>query len=276
MEKYRVSIIMGIYNCASTLREAIDSVLNQTFKEWKLIMCDDGSSDETYAIALEYKNMFPDKIVLIKNSQNMGLNYTLNHCLKEVDTEYIARMDGDDLSDLTRLEKEIRYLDKHQEYSIVSCPMIMFDECGEWGQTNVIEFPQIDDFCTHSPFFCHAASVIRTKAMQAVGGYTVDKKFLRVEDCNLWFKMYAAGYVGANLTEPLYFMRDDRNATHRRNFKARMNSCYVLYDGFRMLGMPLINYRYVIRNFIIEIIKCVLPNKIYDMIHKKKYRYKLK
>ena len=272
MEEPRVSIIMGIYNCAKTLPEAIESILAQSYEGWKLIMCDDGSQDETYAVAERYREDYPDRIILLRNPKNMGLNYTLNHCLQAADTEYIARMDGDDLCAPTRLEKELGFLDAHPEFAIVSCPMIMFDEQGQWGQTSVIERPQIDDFCTHTPFFCHAASMIRSEAMKKVGGYTVDPKFLRVEDCNLWFKLYAQGYRGANLTEPLYMMRDDRNATHRRNLKARINGCYVLYDGFRQLNMPLLKYRYVVRNVVIETLKCCVPSGIYDYLHKNKYR----
>lgn len=272
MDNSRISIIMGIYNCADTLPEAIESILAQTFHHWKLIMCDDGSKDDTYTIAESYKRKYPNKIVLLKNDCNMGLNYTLNRCLKEADTEYVARMDGDDLCDPMRLQKEYEFLETHQEFAIVSCPMIMFDELGDWGQTSVIERPEINDFCTHTPFFCHAASMIRRSAIESVGGYTVDPKFLRVEDCNLWFKLYAKGYRGANLVEPLYKMRDDRNATHRRSLMARINGCYVLYDGFRMLKMPLLAYRYVVRNVVSETIKCCIPSGIYDYIHKKKYR----
>lgn len=272
MEEPRVSIIMGIYNCAKTLPEAIESILAQSYEGWKLIMCDDGSQDETYAVAERYKEDYPDRIILLRNPKNMGLNYTLNHCLQAANTEYIARMDGDDLCAPMRLEKELGFLDAHPEFAIVSCPMIMFDEQGQWGQTTVIERPQIDDFCTHTPFFCHAASMIRSEAMKKVGGYTVDPKFLRVEDCNLWFKLYAQGYRGANLTEPLYMMRDDRNATHRRSLKARMNGCYVLYDGFRQLNMPLLTYRYVFRNMAIELMKCMIPNCVYDWIHRGKYK----
>ena len=88
---------MGIYNCAKTLPEAIDSILAQTYSNWELIMCDDGSSDDTYAIAEKYKITYPNKIKLIKNEKNLGLNATLNNCLKYVDGNYIARMDGDDI-----------------------------------------------------------------------------------------------------------------------------------------------------------------------------------
>lgn len=272
METPRVSIIMGIYNCEKTLDEAIESLLSQTYQGWKLIMCDDGSKDNTYAVAEKYRRKYPEKIILLKNKQNMGLNYTLNHCIECADTEYIARMDGDDISESTRLEKEIVFLDSHPEFALVSCAMGMFDELGMWGQTSVIERPVKVDFCKHIPFFCHAATMIRSEAIKSVGCYTVDPKFLRVEDCNLWFKIYAAGYVGANLNEVLYFMRDDRNATYRRNFRARMNGCYVLFDGFKMLNMPITCYRYVLKNVVVECVKCILPSFMYDIIHKAKHR----
>ena len=66
MDNEKISIIMGIYNCAKTLPEAIDSILAQTYPHWKLIMCDDGSSDNTYQTAFEYAEKYPNKIVLIK------------------------------------------------------------------------------------------------------------------------------------------------------------------------------------------------------------------
>ena len=78
VSKSKISIIMGIYNCAKTLPEAIDSILAQTYSNWELIMCDDGSSDDTYAIAEKYKITYPNKIKLIKNEKNLGLNATLN------------------------------------------------------------------------------------------------------------------------------------------------------------------------------------------------------
>ena len=123
----RFTIITGIYNCAETLDEAVDSILNQTFKDWKWVLCDDGSTDDTYQIAKKYADQY-DNIFLIKNEQNRGLNYTLNHCLQYVNTEYVARMDGDDISLPDRLEKEIRFLDAHPEYAFVSTGMQYFDQ----------------------------------------------------------------------------------------------------------------------------------------------------
>ena len=85
----RVSVIMGIYNCASTLVEALDSLYKQTYQDFIIILCEDGSTDNTYQVASDYAAT-RDNIVLLRNEQNMGLNYTLNRCLEVVDTEYIV------------------------------------------------------------------------------------------------------------------------------------------------------------------------------------------
>ena len=235
-------------------------------------MCDDCSDDNTFEIAEIYANNYKEKIILIQNKLNLGLNSTLNHCLKYAKGKYIARMDGDDISLPTRLEREINFLQNNPEFSVVSTSMIMFDENGDWGHTQVIERPQIADFFKHSPFFCHAASMIRADVIKAVGGYTEDKRFLRVEDCNLWFKIYAKGYKGANIVDPLYKMRDDRKAICRRNVRARINSCYVMYDGFKQLRLPWYKYYYVMRNALIELLKCVIPLSLYEKIHRKNYK----
>ena len=90
----KVSIITGIYNCADTLSEALDSILAQTYQNWELILCDDGSEDGTLLIAMDYLKNFPDRIRLLQNHTNLGLNKTLNRCLEQATGEYIARMDS--------------------------------------------------------------------------------------------------------------------------------------------------------------------------------------
>lgn len=261
--EYRVSIIMGIYNCEATLDEAIQSLLNQTFKEWKLIMCDDGSKDDTYNKAKRYAEQY-ENITLIKNNKNMGLNYTLNHCLKYANTEYIARMDADDISLPTRLEKEINFLDYHQEYAIVSTPMIYFDENGDYRVGKGNGEPTKKTFVNGTPF-CHAPCMVRKEAYDKVKGYTEEKKLLRVEDYHLWYKMYINGYRGFNLNEPLYKMRDDRNAKNRRKYKFRFNEAYVKYLIVRDFHLSKINYLKVSKPLIVGL----LPTFLYDFLHKK-------
>ena len=73
---------MGIYNCEKTLAEALECIINQTYNNWELIMCDDGSTDRTIEVAESYVKRYPDKFILLKNKVNLGLNKTLNKCLK--------------------------------------------------------------------------------------------------------------------------------------------------------------------------------------------------
>ena len=262
-----ISIIMGIYNCSSTLDEAIESILAQTYPHWKMIMCDDGSTDDTYNVASKYVNQYPDKFILLKNEKNMGLNFTLNHCLEYVDTKYVARMDGDDISLPTRFEKEIKFLEENPEYAIVSTQMEYFDEYGVFGKCTASGEPKREDIVKTTPF-CHAPCMVRSEAYKNVGGYTVSKKFLRAEDYELWLKMYQNGYKGYNLPEVLYRMRDDRNAKKRRNFKCRINIARVICLAVKTLKLDKINYIYALRPIVVGL----LPTWLYMYLHKSKLK----
>lgn len=268
----KISILMGIYNCAPTLREAIDSIIAQTYDNWEFIICDDGSKDESHAIALEYAAKDPKRFRIIQNEKNLGLNATLNKCLRLADGAYVARMDGDDLCEPDRFEKLAAVLNDHPEYAIVSSHMTTFDESGTWGLVRTKETPQIRDFPTTVPMFCHAPCMIRRAAFLDVEGYTEDPRLLRVEDYHLWYKFYAKGYRGYNIQEALYHMRDDRNATRRRNAKARMNGIYATFVGFRMVKLPAWMYVYAVKNAVVETIKILMPDAMYEYFHKKRLR----
>lgn len=256
---------MGIYNCAETLPEAIQSLLEQTCQSWKLIMCDDGSKDDTYAVAERFQQQYPDEIILIKNEENKGLNYTLNHCLQYADTEFVARMDGDDISLPTRFEKELAFLEENSQYAIVSTPMVYFDENGDFRTGTDNGEPAKKQMVTATPF-CHAPCMVRKEAYDAVQGYAVRKDRLRVEDWDLWIRMYAKGYKGYTLGEALYKMRDDRNATGRRKFKYRINEMKVGAFAIKTFKLPFWYYLKTLRPIIVGL----LPPPIYRWLHKRK------
>lgn len=257
----RISVIMGIYNCASTLPEALESLLSQTYQDFKVIMCDDGSGDNTYEIAQSYVDRYPEKFILIKNEKNIKLAATLNHCLEYVDTELVARMDGDDISLPERFEKEVEFLDNHPEYAFVSTPMIYFDEDGDFMTGKANGEPTRESFRYGSPF-CHAPCMVRAEAYNAVGGYTDTERTLRMEDYYLWYKMYKAGFKGFNILTPLYKMRDDRNAKRRRiSMKNRINGLKTDIEVLKGLGLK--NPRtYPIFHFIYGSISQFFPYKL--------------
>lgn len=227
---------MGIYNCAPTLAEALDSLLAQTYQGFKVIMCDDGSSDNTIEVAQGYVDKYPGRFILIKNEKNLKLAATLNHCLEYADTEYVARMDGDDISLPTRFEKEIQFLDSHPEYALVSCPMIYFDEYGDYRTGVAKSEPSKEDFKYGTPF-CHAPVMLRTTILKKIGGYTDEAWVERVEDYYLWYKFYKNGYKGYNMDEPLYKMRNDRNAINRRKPSDRWRTYKLGIKVKKSLGL---------------------------------------
>lgn len=261
----KISVIMGAYNCEGTLNEALDSLLNQTFEDFNIIICDDGSTDQTYKLLEKYKKKYPEKFIILKNDRNMGLNYTLNKALNQATGEYIARMDADDISMRDRFEIQATFLDNNLDYGFVSSNMIHFDENGDWGISKTKEQPDRKDFVYNSPF-PHAPVMIRREAYLDVGGYTVDSKLLRVEDYHLWVKLYERNYKGFNIKKPLYKMRDDKNAYKRRTLKNRINGMYVRTLAINKLGLPKWNYIYVIRPILVGI----LPKSVYDYLHKKR------
>lgn len=255
---------MGVYNCAPTLAEALDSLLAQTYQGFKVIMCDDGSKDNTREVAQSYVDRYPGQFILISNERNMGLNYTLNHCLEYADTEYVARMDGDDISLPERFEREIAFLDKHPEIAIVSTPVVYFDENGDFRTSGEGGFYTERMGLVKGTPFIHPTCMVRLRAYKDVGGYTVDPRLIRVEDYHLWFKMYAKGYRGYTLEEPLQRMRDDRDAVARRTWRNRWNEFYVRRIGYAMLHIPLYKRIWMFRPLLVGL----LPKKLYMKLHR--------
>lgn len=263
----KISIISGIYNCADTLEEAINSILKQTISDWEWILCDDGSSDETYQIALKYQKAYPEKFTVLKNEQNRGLNYTLNRCLSVAKGEYIARMDGDDRCHSKRFAREMAVLENEPQIDIVSTDMAFFDETGTWGRIAHPDEPCAKDFLHGSPF-CHAPCMVRKRAFDRVGGYSDERMLLRVEDYHLWLKMYAAGMKGYNIHEVLYEMRDDRNAFARRKFRYRINEAYVRLLAVSMLKLPVFGYIYAFRPILVGL----MPGWLYKAAHRRRLK----
>ena len=227
---------MGIYNCERTLGEAVSSIRGQSFGDWELILCDDGSRDGTLALARRLAAADP-RIKVMANETNRGLAPTLDRCATIARGEYFARMDGDDISEPRRLEKLVDALDANPDASLASSWMSCFDESGTWGTVRTEPRPGPRDFIAGTPY-CHAPCMMRASAFRKVGGYGDSPWIHRVEDYNLWFKFAAAGLGGINLQEVLYRMRDDRDAVARRTFRARLNGLLVRWRGLGALGFP--------------------------------------
>ena len=258
---------MAAYNSASTIAESIESILQQTFTDWEFIICDDGSTDNTFQIIQEYAAKYPGKIIAIQNERNSKLPYSLNHCLKRAKGEYIARMDADDRSYPDRLEKQLTYLLAHPEIDVVGTGMTCFDQDRITGERLPPKEPSPGIIGLGVPFF-HATIMMKKSAYDALNGYSLKDYVLRCEDVDLWIRFFAKGFKGANLQESLYYVREDMAASRRRNFKNAMNASKTLLRGFQENGYPLKQYLYVAK----PTISVLVPQKLKYAINQKRWR----
>ena len=261
-----VSVLMGIYNCADTLEEAVDCIINQTYDNWELIMCDDCSSDNTLEVARKIAEK-DNRIKVINNTKNLTLAPTLNHCFEEAKGVYLARMDGDDICDKDRFEKEVKVLNDHPEYAVVSSGMRFYDDDGVYGEIINPEEPTGEDFVRRSPI-CHAPCMMRAEALKMVGGYSDDPEVERIEDYDLWVRMYAEGYKAYNIQEPLYSMREGRDAIKRKKFKFRITEYKLRKRVCKQFGLGFKSRLIACKPIIIGL----MPQFVYTAVHKKKYK----
>ncbi len=266
MSKPLISVLMAVYNCSDTLTDAVNCIINQTYKNWELIIIDDCSKDDTYSVAKGLADK-DSRIKLYKNEKNLTLAPTLNRCLEKASGECTARMDGDDICALDRFEKEVSFLNSHPEYALVSCQMDLFDDSGVYGTVQYKEIPEKTDFAYGSPV-CHAGCMMRKSVLEELGGYDISPEKERIEDYDLWIRMYDAGYKAYNLQEVLYSMRDDRNAIKRKKFKFRITEYKLKKRMCKSFGLP-VKYRMMAYK---PLILGLIPSFVYSYLHKKKYR----
>ena len=262
----KISVIMGIYNTKSKdyLEKSLNSILKQTYTDFELIICDDGSTNECIRWVKEICS--DDKRVkLLKNEVNRGLAYTLNYCLSAANGEYIARMDDDDESRIDRFEKQLSYLEKNTDVGLVSCNIKLFNDSGVFGEKKYNENIMKQDFLFNSPIV-HPAIMARKKCFDIVGGYCEDKSCIRVEDYDIFMKMFAKKINMKVIQEPIFYYRDDSQTTQRRQqFKYRINETIVRMKNYKILKLYPLGILFVIKPIILGF----MPNWLLTKIKKK-------
>lgn len=196
-----ISVIMPVHNGEKYLREAIKSVLTQTFSDFELIIIDDGSTDFTADII---KSIDDNRIVYLKNNQNIGISDTLNKGILESKGKYIARMDADDISLPTRFEKQIDFLKANPEVSVLGCAVEIF---GEGLKSYVRTFSESSDKIKvdmlFSTPFAHPSLMFRRDVFNQD---LYDGNFNGLEDYELWIRL-SKKHNMATLSETLFKYR---------------------------------------------------------------------
>ena len=192
-----VTIVLPVYNGERYLREAIDSVLAQSFHDFELWVVNDGSTDGTVGIVDSYCD---PRVKRIDNPHNMGLVETLNRAFTMVATPYIARMDDDDLWEPTKLEKQIALLESRPEIGVCGTSIHKF---GDIDSVNI--FPEESDALKVGLlFYCMMShpSVIYRRSMLQQTGLTYRADYFPAEDYKMWVDVLQHSNIH-NLQEPL-------------------------------------------------------------------------
>ena len=257
----RVSVISGAYNAAGcySFEKSIRSILDQTYSDFEFIICDDGSTDDTFKILEEFTKI-DSRIKLIRNENNLGLSASLNRCIEISSGEYIARHDCDDISSAERIEKQISFLDSNPEISLLGTYSYLFDESGVWGELTFPTEITRKSFLFRTPHQ-HGSVVFRKEALVKAGGYRVAKETRRTEDYDLFMRMHLFA-KSANLPEFLYYFCEDKNTLKRRKYRYRIDEAKVRFKGFKKLGLLPGGILYVIKPLAVGLIPSPLLKKI--------------
>lgn len=185
-----VSIVMPVYNTAPFLRQAIDSILQQTFDDFEFIIISDGSTDGSDEIVKSYTD---NRIKYERNDMNTGLVNTLNKGVKFANGKYIARMDGDDIALPQRLEKQYNYMRAHPEVDLLATVVQLIDEKGTdigfWTEDkNHVSAEQIQKFMPVNNCIAHPTVMAKGEVFRQYA-YDADQK--QAEDYDLWLRMLA-------------------------------------------------------------------------------------
>lgn len=251
-----ISVLMSVYNPPSRciLLNAVGSVISQSFKDWEMVIYDDGSGKEGEEIIKEAAALDP-RIFLVRGEKNMGLAHGLNESLAFAKGEFIARMDGDDISRPDRFLRQLEFLKENPAYGWVGCCAELIDSRGRWGVWRVPKEPGKEDFLKYSPFI-HPSVMFRRKVLAENGGY---RDVSRLEDYELFMRMTAEGFKGYNLQEVLFCYREDRDSYKRRRYVYRIEEARLRYKGFKAMGILVpSNYIYVIKPLLVGLVPAKL------------------
>lgn len=198
-----ISVVLPAYNARKFIEQAVQSILDQSFSDFELLVIDDGSTDGTTEIL---KAITDPRLRLIRHKTNCGLIHVLNEGIAEAKGEFIARMDADDIAEPGRLETQVQFLEKHPQIGIVGSAIRIIDCNGDMGQTYL--FPESHVLVEWSmSFFCpiaHPTVMVRASVIRQHGGYSFNA--IHAEDYDLWTRMSITTQF-ANLTTPLLRLR---------------------------------------------------------------------
>jgi len=268
-----ISVIMSVYNGERFLRDAVLSVLDQTFHDIELLVIDDASTDGTLHLLEELASR-DSRIRILTNSTNLGLTKSLNRALMHAQGEFIARLDADDIAFPSRLEKQLAFLASHPDIDIVGTAYEWIDEHGNViGRPNVITDP--DDI--HRTFprtnpLLHSSVLMRRHLLDSTGGY--DASYKKAQDYALWLRL-APTHRFANLPEILTQKRLSKDMLSYASERSQLRfAVRARYEALRRGDYPMWYFIYILKPFIASILPRAVVRWIrIHLFHQRQYEH---
>lgn len=266
-ENYSVLMSVYIKEKPEYLKEAIDSILNQTMKTDDFVLvCDGPLSEGLDKVIADYATTYSGLFNVYRLEKNMGLARALNNGILQCKNEIIARMDSDDISAPNRMEKQLAAM-KAQNADIVGSNIIEF--VGNISNTkNTREVPRENEdiikFAKKRSPFNHPSVMYKKSAVVAAGFYEDYRYF---EDYNLWVTMLHKGFKGYNIQENLLYMRAGEDMYKRRGGFSYVGCIFRFKKHLRKMGF--INMATFLTDTLIRIIVSLVPNDVRVAIYKK-------
>ncbi|MDB5252647.1 MAG: glycosyltransferase [Flaviaesturariibacter sp.] len=201
MKSPTVSVILPVFNADRFLREAIDSVLGQTFTDFELLVINDGSTDGSESLIRSYSD---PRLLYLLNEGNRGLVFSLNRGLDAARGKYIARMDADDVCRPERFSRQVAFLESSAA-AVVATTVDMMDEAGNqmpaWADDRAcITAEAIQRYLPKDNCIAHPSIMGRASLLKQ---YKYDPSQIEAEDYDLWLRLSADGHLVAKIDEPL-------------------------------------------------------------------------
>lgn len=216
-----ITIGIPFYNSEKFLKKAIQSVLKQTYTDWKLILLDDGSTDNSLKIAKEFAAK-DDRVRVLSDGNNKHLAYRLNEIANLAQTKYLARMDADDIMHPERIEKQLKILEQNPEIDVLGSNAYSIDQKdniqGIRMKIDNNEFKLLD--CKS---FIHPSIMAKTTWFRA---NPYDEKMVKAQDYELWQRTFSKS-VFKVYTQPLLFYREFGDNYYKKYFSAVGSMFYI-------------------------------------------------
>ncbi|HYY55762.1 MAG TPA: glycosyltransferase family 2 protein [Pyrinomonadaceae bacterium] len=238
----KVSVLMSVHNGEKYLREAVESILTQTFKDFEFLVIDDASTDRSPQIVQSFDD---PRIKLLRNDARLGLTRSLNIGIGLARGEYIARMDADDVSVPERLGKQVAFLDEHPSCSVVAARAAFMDESGQrvadWAEDwQTTTSQEIYRRLPKTNCVAHPTTMLRSSIAKE---YRYSENQLFSQDHDLWLRLCADGKSIEKIDEPLLRYRVHHNSitylTNQGDYEWKPIKTRLLYLKNRVKALHL-------------------------------------